>query len=348
MNPRFQAIVFGAILALILGWVLHVGRDVLVPLAFGVLVAYVIFGLTQLLLRVPGLGRRMPVQLRNAASVLVISSGLVGMVYLLLASSDGITAYAPKYQRSLLAGIQRVAVLLRIESEPTWTTLRNDLLGQINLQRLLGSVVASVSSMVATVAVVILYAAFLMMEQRYFEEKLVQASGDPRNAARIREVTGAINRRVGAYLSVKTAINVLLGGVCWVIMALLGVQFAGLLAVLIGLLNYIPYAGSFFGVVIPVAVALGQFGEPGAVLGLLMGLTAAQVVIGNFLDPYLMGSSLNLSPFAILVALAVWSQLWGVAGAVLAVPITSVMVIVFSEFGGTRPIAILLSKNGHP
>jgi len=196
--------------------------------------------------------------------------------------------------------------------------------------------------------VVILYAAFLMMEQGFFEEKLAQASGDPRNAARIRDVTGAINRRVGAYLSVKTAINVLLGVVSWAIMALVGVQFAGLLAVVIGLLNYIPYAGSFFGVVIPVAVALGQFGEPGAVLGLLMGLTAAQVVIGNFLDPYLMGSSLNLSPFAILVALAVWSQLWGVAGAVLAVPITSVMVIVFSEFAGTRFIAILLSKNGRP
>jgi AI-2 transport protein TqsA len=348
MNPRFQAIVHGAILALIVGWVLHVGRDVLVPLAFGVLVAYVIFGLTQFLLRAPILGPRMPVQVRNALSVLVISSGLVGILYLLVASADGVTAYAPQYQRSLLAGIQRIAVLLRIEAEPTWTTLRNDLLGQVNLQRLLGSVVASVSSKVATVAVVLLYAAFLMMEQRFFAEKLAQASGDPRNAARIREITSDINRRVGAYLWVKTAINVLLGAVCWAIMALLGVQFAGLLAVLIGLLNYIPYAGSFFGVVIPVAVALGQFGEPGAVLGLLAALTIAQVVIGNFLDPYLMGSSLNLSPFAILVALAVWSQLWGVAGAVLAVPITAVMVIVFSEFSGTRPIAILLSKNGHP
>ncbi|HQR29508.1 MAG TPA: AI-2E family transporter, partial [Anaeromyxobacteraceae bacterium] len=119
-------------------------------------------------------------------------------------------------------------------------------------------------------------------------------------------------------------------------------------AVLIGLLNYIPYAGSFFGVAIPVAVALGQFGDPGAVLGLLVGLVAAQVVIGNVLDPFLMGSSLNLSPFAILVSLAVWSQLWGVAGAVLAVPITSVMVIVLSAFAGTRPIAVLLSKDGHP
>src|SRR5512137_959950 len=346
MNPRFQAIVHGAVLALIVGWVLFAGRDVLVPLAFGVLVAYVIFGLTQLLLRIPVVGPRMPVQVRSAASVLVISSGLVGMVWLLIGSADGITAHAPKYQRSLLAGIQRVATLLRIESEPTWTTLRNDLLGQVNLQRLLGSVVASVSSTVATVTVVILYAAFLMMEQRFFEEKLALASGDPRNAARIREVTSAINRRVGAYLSLKTGINVLLGLVCWAIMALLGVRFAGLLAVLIGLLNYIPYAGSFFGVVLPVAVALGQFGEPGAVLGLLVALTAAQVIIGNFLDPYLMGSSLNLSPFAILVSLAIWTQLWGIAGAVLAVPITSVMVIVFSEFAGTRPIAILLSKNG--
>ena len=348
MNPRFQAIVAGSLFAVIVGWVLHVGRDVLVPLAFGVLVAYVIFGLSQLLLRVPVLGHRMPGKVRNALSVLVISSGLVGIVYLFVANAEVIAAYAPQYQRSLLAGIQRIAVLLRIESEPTWTTLRNDLFAQVNFQRLLGSVLASVSSVVATVAVVILYAAFLMMEQRFFEEKIAQASGDPRNAARIKGITNAINHRVGAYLSVKTAVNVLLGLVSWGIMALLGVQFAGLLAVLIGLLNYIPYAGSFFGVLIPVAMALGQFGDPGAVLGLLVGLTAAQVIIGNFLDPFLMGSSLNLSPFAILVALAVWSQLWGVAGAILAVPITAVMVIVLSEFAGTRPIAILLSKNGRP
>ena len=185
MNPRFQAIVHGAVLALIVGWILHVGRDVLVPLAFGVLAAYVIFGLSQLLLRVPVLGRRMPVQVRNAVSVLVISSGLVGIVLLLVGSAEGITAYAPQYQRSLLAGIQRVAVLLRIEAEPTWTTLRNDLLAQVNLQRLLGSVVASVSSMVATVAVVILYAAFLMMEQGVFAEKLAQASADATTSVKL-------------------------------------------------------------------------------------------------------------------------------------------------------------------
>ena len=59
-----------------------------------------------------------------------------------------------------------------------------------------------------------------------------------------------------------------------------------------------------------------------------------------------MGSSLNLSPFAILISLAVWSELWGVPGAFLAVPITAIMTIVFCEFSGTRPIAVLLSKSG--
>jgi predicted PurR-regulated permease PerM len=59
-----------------------------------------------------------------------------------------------------------------------------------------------------------------------------------------------------------------------------------------------------------------------------------------------MGNSLNLSPFVILVSLAVWSALWGIPGAFLAVPITACMVLVFAEFSGTRPIAILLSRNG--
>ena len=79
---------------------------------------------------------------------------------------------------------------------------------------------------------------------------------------------------------------------------------------------------------------------------MLVPLVVIQFVIGNFLDPYIMGNSLNLSPFTILVSLAVWSAMWGIAGAFLAVPITAIMAIVFSEFAGTRPIAVLLSRNG--
>jgi predicted PurR-regulated permease PerM len=100
------------------------------------------------------------------------------------------------------------------------------------------------------------------------------------------------------------------------------------------------------GVVFPVLMAIVQFQDAGTVLTMLVALTALQFGIGNFLDPWLMGNSLNLSPFAILVSLAIWSELWGVPGAFLAVPITAILTIVFSEFPGTRPIAVLLSSNG--
>jgi predicted PurR-regulated permease PerM len=59
-----------------------------------------------------------------------------------------------------------------------------------------------------------------------------------------------------------------------------------------------------------------------------------------------MGHSLNLSPFIILFSLAGWSKLWGIPGALLAVPFAAVMLIVFQEFEGMRPLAVLLSRDG--
>ena len=346
MNDRFQSLVAGAVLAVVIGWVLYIGKEVFVPIIFGALVVYVIVGLTRLLGRLPLIGRVLPPRIRSALSVLVIAWGLVAVANLILANKDSVLALAPQYQESLLAVIQRGAVLLHIETEPTWTTLRRDLVGQISVQPLIGSMVASVSAIAVTVIIVLLYASFLLIEQRSFDAKIAAISSDPRSIARIRQVTSDINTRIGAYLALKTFLSILLGLTSWIVMAFMGLDFAAFWAVLIALLNYVPYIGSFLGVLFPVTMSIVQFANPNDVLAVLVPLTALQFFIGNFLDPYVMGNSLNLSPFAILVSLAAWSALWGIPGAFLAVPITAIMAIVFSEFAGTRPIAVLLSRDG--
>jgi predicted PurR-regulated permease PerM len=276
----------------------------------------------------------------------VIACGLVAIANLILANKDSVLALAPQYQESLLAVIQRGAVFLDIETEPTWTTLRQDLVARISVQPLIGSMVASVSAIAVTVVVVLLSAGFLLIEQRSFDAKIAAISSDPRIVARIRQVTSDINSRIGAYLALKTFLSILLGATSWIAMALMGLEFAGFWAALIALLNYIPYVGSFLGVLFPVTMSIVQFANPNDVLAALLSLTVLQFLIGNFLDPYVMGNSLNLSPFAILVSLAAWSALWGIPGAFLAVPVTAIMAIVFSEFAGTRPIAVLLSRDG--
>jgi len=345
-NAGLQALVHGAVLALIIGWVLYIGRGVFVPVVLGVLVVYVIVGLTRLLARLPYVGDMLPDRLAYALSVLLIGAGFVFAAYLLVANIDGIVARAPLYQESLLASIQQLAVRLGIETEPTWVSLRRDLLAQINIQRVVGSTVASVTSMLVGLVVVSLYASFLMLELRHFPAKLAGLSSDPQRVVRVRQVTSDINSRIGSYLALKTVLSLLLGAVCWVIMTLMGLEFALFWAMLITLLNYVPYIGSFLGVALPAAMAIVQFADASTVAMLLVYLSIAQFAIGNFLEPYVMGNSLNLSPFAILVSLTVWSGLWGIAGAFLAVPITSIMTIVLAGFAGTRPIAVLLSRDG--
>ncbi len=346
MNDRLAAVFHGVALAFLLGVVLHVGKAVFAPVALGFVVLFVIAGLARLLERVPLLGPRMPLGLRYALSVVVIAFALFEIGYVFVANIDHVVALAPQYQQSLLATIQRAAAWLNLEQEPTWTTLHQDLFSQINLQRLLGTTVASLSSLLAAALLVALYAAFLLIERSSFTHKLALAFHDPRSVERIGRFATDIDARIGSYLALKTLLGVVLGLASYVVMRWLGLDFAAFWAVLIALLNYVPYVGSILGVALPVMMAIVQFTGGGDILTLLIALSVIQFVIGNVVDPVVMAKSLNLSPFAILLSLAAWTELWGVTGAFLAVPLTACLTIVLSSFPGTRPVAVLLSKDG--
>jgi predicted PurR-regulated permease PerM len=347
MQDGYRNLVLGLAFALMVGYVLHVGRGVIVPIVASVLVVYVVLGLARFLEALPGVGPRLPRPVGYMFSILVIGLVLGALISLLITNLNQVIAVAPQYQERLLALIQTGAALVGIEEEPTWETVTSEVLGQINIQSLIASTAISVSSIVAVFALVLIYSGFLLAEQGAIAKKIERLSPDPMRVARIRAIIADINARIGTYLALKTFINIVLGLISYAIMAALGIEFAGFWATLIAALNYIPYLGSFLGVAFPVALSLLQFEALSTTIVVLVALTAAQTFVGNFLEPTLMGSSLNLSPFVILVSLMIWSSIWGIAGALLAVPITAIMVIILSEFDGTRPLAVLLSRDGN-
>lgn len=343
---QLQSVAYGAGIAVLVGWVLYIGKQVFVPIVFGVLVAYVIVGLARVATALPLIGPRLPAAARYALSIVGIAAALAAGVRLVINNVGRVVQLAPTYQDALLARIQRGAEFFGVETAPTWTTLREQVLERVQLQDLIGTTVVSVTGLAVSLLLVLLYVIFLLLEKRVFPRKLRRLSDDPLAVSRVREVLHGVNTRIGQYLGIKTLLSVLLALVSWAIMAPFDVEFAGFWAVVIGVLNYVPYLGSLLGVLLPVAWSLVQFEDLGTVLTLLLLLSAAQFAIGNFLDPYLMGDSLNLSPFVILASLTVWGGLWGVPGAFLAVPITAVLAIVLSQFRGTRPIAVLMSRSG--
>jgi len=345
-KPLLQTLVYGIALAVLIGWVLYVARDVLKPVAYSAILVYVVLGMTRQMERIPLLGSRLPPALRYVVSAAVILAALWGVTLLVLASIAEITTNAIRYDRAALGAIQRVAAWLGIETEPTWPQLRQLLFERVSVTRLLGSTAGVMLGVVGVLAVVVLYTVFLLIEKRAFDRKIDRLYADPGRAKRLRTVIHAINDRVGNYLALKTLLGVGLGAVTWAAMAWMGLAFAGLAGLLVGLLNYIPYVGSVLGVAVPALLALLSAPDSVALFWLCVGLSVVQFLNGNLLDPFLMGNSLNLSPFFILFSLSVWGALWGIPGALLAVPFAAIMLIVFQEFEATRPLAVLLSRKG--
>ncbi|MCC6870037.1 MAG: AI-2E family transporter [Burkholderiales bacterium] len=346
LGSRLPTLASGVVIAFVVGFTMYIAKSVLVPIVLGVLAMYVVVGMLRVLERASLGGYRLPVWVRYTLTLVGIGALFFALGVFVMSTADHALALAPYYQQSILEALQRAAAMLNIEREPTWATLRESLLAQVNIQRVATTAVASITGILGSFVVIFLYVAFLLLERRGFDGKIAAISDDPRAVARIRGVIENINARIGSYLALKTLLSVVLALVSWAVMRLMGLELAGFWAVVTGLLNFIPYLGTVISIALPVLMALVQFSDFGSVLALLAALAVVQFVIGNFIDPYVMGNSLNLSPVAILASLAVWSGLWGIAGAFLAVPVTASMVIVLSEFAGTRPVAVLLSRTG--
>ncbi|MEM6463336.1 MAG: AI-2E family transporter [Pseudomonadota bacterium] len=347
MNNRFRNLVYGLAFAIMVGFILWIGRPIFIPIIAGIISVYVLSTTATWLGRVPVVGAFIPLWLRHIAALLVfIFLGFL-LVVLFADNIQRVIALAPRYQETLLGFAADIAKMLGIDDEPSWSTISNLVLGEIDLQRLISTTVASVSVLGGQVFVVFLYASFLLAERLHFSRKIVIAATNPNDARRIMEVVGSVNERIGNYLTVKTLVNVMLGLISYACMRLIGVDFAGFFAVLIGVLNYIPYVGSMVGVAFPVLLTAAQFGTIEPIIIVLISLTISQMFMGGVVEPRLLGRSMNLSPFVVLISLTVWYALWGIGGAILAVPMTSVVVIILAEFKPTRPIAILLSQDGH-
>jgi predicted PurR-regulated permease PerM len=106
--------------------------------------------------------------------------------------------------------------------------------------------------------------------------------------------------------------------------------------------------GGFIAIVVPPLFALLQFeGFWQAIVLLIVG-NGIGVVVGNFIYPRMQGRSLNIDPVVVLLALAFWGAIWGLAGAFLSTPLTVMAMVILAQFEGTRWIAVLLSEDGNP
>lgn len=340
------ALSVGILAVTVVGWVLSTAEALLVPVVIGALLAFLMDGISREMARLPLYARIVPPWLRLTMTSVVLFLVLMLGVGFFARNLEAVVRALPQYVETFSVIASDVARQFDVEVELTWKSVNKIVSETINLQDALRYALNSLSYSAGYLALVFLYAVLFLFEKNAVNDKIAAIFPEKERQQSVWATIDAIISQIGTYFTMKTLVNVVLGVFCYVIFLVFGVEFAAFFAVLTAIFNYIPYVGSWIAMVLPMLFALGQFGLSFEVLFLFLSLSAAQMGVGYFWEPRLMGRSMNVSPVIVMFSLAVWTAIWGPVGAILSVILTSSIMTIMALFDSTRPIAILLTNTG--
>ncbi len=238
---------------------------------------------------------------------------------------------------------QGISHLLELETDVSFIeSLSFDWQGV--LLSLLSDISGSAVSIFSYAFLVFIFVLFLLMERQSLIPKMKIAMPN-HGWIRWAVMFERINRQISKYLTIKTFISLSTGILFYLAALATRLDFAFIIGVLAFVMNFIPTIGSIIITVTTIFLAILQYyPDYASILYVAVLMASIQIVLGNILDPRVQGNRLNLSPFVILVSLALWGYIWGVVGMFLAVPITAAVQILCDNVKPLKPVAILLSS----
>ena len=342
-DTKLILILLSVLVFLTVGFVLNLLQAILIPFVVAIFLFQIFSPLMVALHR-----RRLPPALAILVVLVVVSVVLLLASLILYSSAAAFSEKMPAYQTKLTGLLDHLygrlsAMFPRLRPQVEhWRSGET-----VEISSVTGFLAAGVGSFLvffSDLVLILLFLVFLLLGSESFPNKLGRALA-PRRARRVAVMMRNIEQQVRQYLLTKTLINLTTGALVAILLALFGVDLPILWGFVTFLAHYIPQIGAILSVGLPAIFFLLQFDSVGQAL-LVAGINMAlQFVIGNIVEPRVVGTRLNLSPLLVLLSLIFWGWLWGPWGMVLAVPITATIKIVCENVEALHPIAILLSDS---
>ena len=350
MRDRFKrfnagrAVLFlvGIIAVFITGAVLKVTSAVILPFIIAFLLALALSPLVKLLqkLKIPRF-----ISIVLAGTLIIVSLVIIGVVF--YSSAIAILRAYPRYEHRITEIYIWAADFFEFSYDEDLSIIQN-IWAQLGIRNQIRLMTISLSngffSFVRDTVMVALFVVFLLFEAVFIRDKL-NVAFEGKAAGQIQKISTDIMLQVSRYLSVKFFISLANGVLVGVLLHMAGLEFAVVWGIIQFFLNFIPVLGSIAVGVTASFFALIQFWpEPGPVIIVVIIMLGTNMVIGNILDPKIMGDRLGLSPVAVLLSLILWGFIWGFAGMVIAVPMMVIVKIVCENVPVLEPISIFLGS----
>lgn len=286
-------------------------------------------------------GKGLPASLAIAIIIVAIVFILLGATVIMANSITNFSQALPTYLEGLRVNTEKAVGWL---TKIGLSVPEKSIAGILNpgaAMSLANAILRSLSQLLSNTFLIVVTVIFMLLESSVFSAKIEIIRNDAgRTLARVADFLDQTKQ----YMAIKAATSLATGILIGVGMILLGVDYPVLWGLLAFLLNFIPNIGSIIAAVPAILLAMLQLGL-GAALGVGIYFLVVNMVIGNFIEPRIMGRGMGLSTLVVFLSLVFWGWLLGPVGMLLSVPLTMLVKFGTESHENTRWIAILLAAN---
>ena len=321
------------------GVVLQQARPVLFPFFLALFLSFILWPVQDFLTRI-----KIPRFLSFIFILLVAFTLIYLLGALFYSAGKTFAAEFPKYGQKISEILISFQEKLNLSPLNLETVDWSKQLEQNNIGGLVISSLGPFFSFISNLFLIFIFFIFILAGRGKTKGKL-KKSLNKKNSRKVIEVIEKIDSQIQKYLAIKTIVSLFTGIFVTVVLLIFGVDFAIVFGFITFLMNYIPNIGSFIATAFPIIIAFFQFETIWPAFWIMVLLMSIQMIMGNFIEPRLMGRGLGLSPLVVLFFLFFWGWLWGIPGMILSVPIAAIVKIICSNIEELNFIAALMSKD---
>lgn len=323
--------------------VLKVSSTIFVPFLISIAIAIILSPLLNYLS-----SKRIPRVISLIIIMISVMLPIVGLGEYVGGEARSFAANFHDIQQQFYAGIDKFTItLVEIGLDVNKDDI-NALLQKSNIGSIVTSLASQVGTQFSNIILIFFMVTFMLLESGFFYNKVVKLMED---SGRSGEKGMELITKIKSYFLIKVKTSLLTA--LWVLLVLwyYGVEYSYMWATLTFFLNFIPVVGSILAAIPPVILAVIDQSWMTA-FWIAIWYLIINTVIGNILEPRIMGKGLGLSALVILISMTFWGWIFGPAGMILSVPLTMVIQFLFEQYDETRWVAFMLSdyegKAKHP
>lgn len=339
--------------------ILSLARELFLPLALGMLFAFILTPVVNVLRR-SGLGDRPAVILTVLAAAVLVGA----FVLVITIQLSQIGANLPLYQGNVLSKVDTLLetgqdstlvshlrgmienISARVEQQiaaapAADTAMKVEVVEQTSLREWLTGVIIPALSPVAAFGLIFVVVVFALLERAALRDRLVQLIGGTNILATSRLLAEA-GSRVSTYLGAQLLVNVIYAVPIWLGLALIGVPNALFFGLVTLVMRFVPYIGSAISALLPLVMALAVSPGWSLVLWTAVLFLVVEFVTSNVIEPFFYGQRTGVSPLAVIVSAMFWTWLWGPLGLIIATPLTVCLVVIGHHVPSLRLFSIML------